>query len=258
MTYRHYPPSSLSGRIPEGSWGQIVVKDGPRYQITNDDVLWLARMVYGEGGSDPGAVLWVVAQRYMGLPQFRNSSSYPTMAAFVRAWSEPLMAHRTSTGSHCLANPASDRCQPPKLARRELIQSIPWDPPYPSSKTVQGATSRLSVSKWETVKRLTRAWAHATVPNSVPGAVDMAASRVTPNREGGRPPQVVKRADGNTFYSWLASRSWPANYVTIVDGGRTAGVTAFSRVRRTLMIAGPITLGLMAAGAVYVAVKRKK
>lgn len=191
-----------------GSWGQLVAKDGYRYQLTDEDVLWAARMLYGEGGSDLPAVLWATAQRFAGIPMRRRM--HGTYTGLMRAWSEPLMASRAAGGSYCISNSSSSRCAPNLVARRTLIQSLPWDPPYPAGT---------SASRWEEAKRVASSWAQAKVANSVPKAVDMGATTLTPPSG----EQVVKRAGGNIFYSTAESRGWPADQVVVQHDGRTAG-----------------------------------
>lgn len=190
-----------------GSWGQLVAKDGYRYQLTDEDVLWGARMLYGEGGSDLPAVLWATAQRFAGIPMRRRL--HGTYTAMMRAWSEPLMAARAAGGSYC-AGSTSSRCAPNLVARRTLIQSLPWDGPYPSGT---------SASRWEEAKRVVTDWAQAKVPNSVPKAVDMGATTLTPPAG----EEIVKRAGGNIFYSTAESRRWPSDQVTLHHDGRVAG-----------------------------------
>jgi len=223
--------------MPSGQWGRFVVKDGYQYPLTNDDILWAARMVYGEGGSDRPAVLWATAQRFAGIPARRNR--HVTYLESLRQWSEPLMERRTSTGSWCLANPTSDRCTPEKMLRRERMQSMPWDPPYPAWMT---AANR---SKWEAIKVLTVKWARGEVPNSVPLATDMAAESVTP----GPRLVIVKRAGGNVFYMDPAvSNGWTPDHVTVQFQGRVAGpgVTGGIKPEHIAMIVGSV--GMVVVG----------
>jgi hypothetical protein len=78
--------------------GRMVLKAGgqPDYHITDDDLLQLARAGEGEaGGRNPiaiAAVLWALANHYMRMPNKRRI--YPTLGAFVRAYSTPLHAGR--------------------------------------------------------------------------------------------------------------------------------------------------------------------
>jgi len=210
-----YRRLGLAG-APSGDWGQLVTKDGFRYQLTDDDVLWAARMIYGEGGDDLPGVLWATAQRFAGIPARRRL--HPTYRGMLVLWSEPLMASRTDTGSYCLSHLESARCTPRKMAVRELIRSLPWEAPYPSSVTVGDRTVRLSVDRWERAKRIASRWARGEESNTVPQAIDMAHTSVAPPASY----QVVKQAGGNVFYNNPLSRGWPADQVVLEYAGRIA------------------------------------
>ena len=49
-----------------GGWGTIVTKDGFRYQISEEDVLWAGRAANCEGGGADGekAALWTWTARF--------------------------------------------------------------------------------------------------------------------------------------------------------------------------------------------------
>ena len=101
-----------------------------------------------------------------------------------------------------MANPTSDRCTPSKMQRRERIQGMPWNPPYPSWMT---ASNR---RKWEAIKQLVVEGARGEVPNSVPFATDMAAESVPSSLE------VVK----HKVWRVRASDRFPGQYGHTVIG----------------------------------------
>jgi hypothetical protein len=84
--------------------------NGRRWQITPSDKIWLARMAYGEAGSDivgGAAVLWAVASRWVTKSRFQNM----TFVELMRNFSTPVMFDCRSGNA--------DYCQ--------RISSLSWD-----------------------------------------------------------------------------------------------------------------------------------
>jgi hypothetical protein len=107
----------------------------PPYQITEQDMTWLARCLIGEVGENPAAwanpqtqrggaaVLWALANHYMTVGRKRDI--YPTLMAFTRGYSQPLSARWSSPSAEgCQRQPGM--CTPERLARRQRIQGRSW------------------------------------------------------------------------------------------------------------------------------------
>lgn len=98
-----------------------------RIRLTQNDVLWMARMLrgeaYGFGPTHYATVLYTVAQRLWYLPAFHNVDSFTT---FMRAFSQPINPRFTDVDSnHCDRYRA--QCTESYLARRNRIQNMRWE-----------------------------------------------------------------------------------------------------------------------------------
>ena len=184
-------------------FGQIV-GGGRAYQITDDDLLWLARAVEFEGGTAPEATAWVYAQRLVYLPWSGS------LASLVRAHSQPLNPAWASTSSSgCVTHP--ELCSPAALARREQARTMPW--------------GSLSARTRDVVTR----FAEARLPNPIPRAVDFAAAALAARKlDAGQFTRAVLRA-GNTYLATVASEAWGVNHVVVRYRGRVAGVLESAR-----------------------------
>ena len=177
--------------------GQIVARDGYRYTITADDLLWLARSVQYEGGSAE-ATVWVYAQRQA---LYRRSSS---LASLLRAHSQPINPlWDEATDAKCLEHP--EACTPALLARRAEARSRTWGQLRPA------------------VRDVVLRWARAELPNPVPGAVDFARDDVSSAQLRRHPDWRLVFRDGRAWYLGYAStEGWPADFVQIHYRGRVA------------------------------------
>lgn len=206
-----------SGAPVSGPLAQIRTKDGYSYQVTPEDLLWLARSVQFEGG-DNAATIWTYAQRQAKL---RRTSS---LASLVRAHSQPINPiWDEASDPKCRQYP--DRCTPAMLERRRRAATTPW--------------SSLRSGVRDKVTR----WARAELPNPVPKAIDFADAAVSRSFMRRNPGTQVVLRTGNWYLATPASLRWPADYVTMSLGGRVAGPTAGGALR-----AGPI-VGIAAVGA---------
>jgi hypothetical protein len=219
--------------------GRIVAKDGWSYQLTPDDLLWVARSAAYEGG-DVASTLWTYAQR---IASFRPSS----FAAMVRAHSQPVNPIWESLDAPgCVAHP--ERCLPQRkpdgtmgpdpLVRRRAARTAPWDSLPTKSRVL--------------------AWAQARVPNPVPRATDFADDTVSAGFIRRNPQaRIVSRipsSSGRTEQWYLSegsdssphrpSNAWPADFVTIQHEGRVAGPAAGGA-------GGAIALGLLGLWAAW-------
>lgn len=186
--------------------GRIRTKDGWSYQITPDDVLWLARSSKFEGGSKP-ATLWTYAQR---LANHRGSS----LTNLVRAHSQPVNPIWASlTGAGCVAHP--DKCTPEQLARRAQASTATWE----------------SLSTAPTVL----AWAQAKLPNPAPRSTDFADQTVGASFVRRHTDSRIVLDAGNIYIAEGPSTAgsgggapthWDPDYVTIAYAGHVAGPAA--------------------------------
>jgi len=194
MTYS----SALRGNEPESQdYGKIVASDGWSYQLTPDDILWLARSVDFEGGTSPEAVIWTYAQR-LALPGIRNQ--YHTLTALVRAHSQPVNPKWARDGMFCRPGgyyADKPECSEAKLARRDRASTIAWDD--------IGPRVRDAVTKF----------AHAELPNPVPRSVDFADDRVSTGFLARNPSARVVMKAGNWFIGTAQSLLWPVKHVRV-------------------------------------------
>lgn len=177
--------------------GQIRTKDGYAYQITPQDVLWLARSVQFEGG-DPASTIWTYAQRQA---KFRRTSS---LTSLVRAHSQPLNPlWDESSDEKCQQYP--DRCTAAHLDRRRRARTTAWGDLRPS------------------IRKAVLDWAKADLPNPVPKAVDFADEQVSRSFISRNPGTQVVKKSGNWYLAVPSSLSWPANYVFMQLGSKVSG-----------------------------------
>lgn len=111
----------------------IFAASGKEYIITDEDALWLARMVVGEGGKDASvekirALLWAIMNRFLLVPEQRKRTS---LTDLVRAFSQPINPRWDGEGSDDFCAPGgkyyeTDFCSSAKLKRRAQITAMPW------------------------------------------------------------------------------------------------------------------------------------
>jgi len=98
------------------------------YTLTDDDVLWLAKALAGEGGygkhlgrAEASALAWTMFLRF-----FRWGNKWRSFKSLIRKFSQPTNpAWLNPNGAKCKANP--DHCTPARIARRKEIQGWTWD-----------------------------------------------------------------------------------------------------------------------------------
>lgn len=168
--------------------GRIESDAGYRYQLTADDLLWLARSVQFEGG-DPEATIWTYTQ----LAALRRTSSFTTL---VRGHSQPVNPKwESASAEKCRQHP--DRCTPRQLARRRRARTITWE--------------ELRTD----IKNLVVNWSQGRLSNGVPRAVNFADPQVSQDflRRNGE-SRVIKKA-GNWYIATARSLRWPDNFVKL-------------------------------------------
>lgn len=201
----------------ESDLGVLRTRGGLTYQLTRDDILWMARAAKYEGG-DHAATFWTWAQRF--AIRFRFSG---TFAGMIRAHSQPVNpAWDESTDAKCLQYP--ERCTSAHLARRLAARTASW--------ASLGDVADLAV-----------AWAQARVSNPAPQATDFADAQVSRSFLERNPDARVVRVSGNWYIAEAAALALPANEVSVVYKGRVATASG----RWELPVAG--VLGFMVGAA---------
>lgn len=209
MMYAGYV-SDPNRRIP---YGKLLFSDGTAYRLTAADVLWTARAVAYEGG-DPAATVWTLAQRYAQLRR-----AYPTFAAFVRGFSQPVNPEWLLEGRQCHPifgkSRASFLCDLDRIRKREEAQEASW--------------AQLQERSPAAVDHVLR-WANGRLPNPVPRSTNFAAPFVAEGFLDRNPGAKVVLIAGN----WYIQDSWAANWdpdrVTILAAdGAHAGTEQFAQ-----------------------------
>lgn len=115
--------------------GTIYFPGEQPYVITDEDKLWMARMIFGEVNRDPaawdrpdvqrggGAVLWAMANHYVTVGQKR--ALYPTLASFLQGYSQPINPRWVDpNGERCRRSPAM--CTADRIAFRRTLRAKSW------------------------------------------------------------------------------------------------------------------------------------
>jgi hypothetical protein len=229
--------------------GTRIVSPSYSYDITDDDVLWLARSVNFEGG-DPASTVWTYAQRMVAL-RWRGS-----LASIVQAHSQPVNPKWRRNGVCCAPDGTvagscpsrkagtmsgtwygTDYCSEARLAKRDRNATTPFD------------------ALKDSTKRVVLAFVAAELPNPVPRAIDFADERVASGFLRRNPGSFVVKRAGNWYVGTAQSRRWPADHVTIEAAGRYAG--ASSDVTSPTLL-GTIALATAVGFAYWVWKKRRR
>jgi hypothetical protein len=191
--------------------------DGWSYDITDDDMLWLARMAHWEGGDSPADTIWTMAQAYTQPVKRR---AYATFGLFLQGYSQPINPKWTRVGEFCRPGgryhdrvgppPLPDECAEVRLARRDRARTMPW--------------SDIDAD----VRAAVEAFAAGRLPNPVPRAVEFADARVSQGYLNRNPDARLLKQAGNWFIATRASLAWPDNWVTV--GGTGSGGSWLSGV----------------------------
>lgn len=181
------------------SLGRIRTKNGWTYQITPEDVLWLARSVQYEAGNE-AATAWTYLQR---LAMARGAS----LKNLVQAHSQPVNPIWRRDGEKCRPGGpynGRDECAPSRLATRDEAATLPWE--------------RIRPSVRDTVLKVVT----ARLPNPVPRAANFANAPVTQNYLERNPASRIVLRDGNWYITEASTNSWPADFVRVEHDGRAA------------------------------------
>jgi hypothetical protein len=219
--------------------GRIKTQEGWSYQITPDDLLWLARSVQHESGNNE-ATAWTYAQ----LLAMRRGSS---LKRVVQGHSQPVNPIWRRDGEKCRpGGPYHDRdeCAERRLAVRDRAATMLWSEIRPAVREV--------IVKFAT----------ARLPNPVPRAANFANAPVTTGYLLRNPSSAIVLREGNWYITERQTNSWPADFVTIEDDGRIAGPSLAGRARAAttvpVYVPGLVVLGGGAAFAWWAYSQRKR
>jgi hypothetical protein len=132
---RSFNLSSMRSAGVDIANGTIYFPGEQPYVITDEDKLWMARMIFGEVNRDPsawsrpdvqrggGAVLWAMANHYITVGQKRQL--YPTLASFLQGYSQPINPRWVDpNGERCRRSPAM--CTADRIAFRRTLRAKTW------------------------------------------------------------------------------------------------------------------------------------
>lgn len=202
-------------------WGQLQATGQSPYQLTGDDVIWAGRSALYEGG-DVAATLWTLTQRYMGAAR----TQYPTFAAFVQAFSQPVNPKYTRWGEYCTRGGrayGTKWCSEELLQRRDEARNASWIDLILRDEV--GAQTVLD-------------WANGDLPNPVPRAVNF-ADRATVAKNFPSARVILDR--GNLYIAEPWSHAWARTHVAVTGStGAYAdanGTRSGSPLREALAVA---------------------
>lgn len=105
---------------------------GLTYRLTDTDVLWLARAVWGEAGTrdtrNMAGVMWAMAQYHMTVIGRRSNQrpAFSSFTALLRAYCQPINPKwATLSSSGCRARPS--HCGAAQIRRRAQITNASWE-----------------------------------------------------------------------------------------------------------------------------------
>jgi len=175
------------------------------YELTQPDLVMLAKAAAFEEARHPDAVIWTYAQRFTQLRRARAGRL--SLAQSIAEHSQPLDPRWRRDGLFCRPGGQYHRseryCGPDVLERRDRAARLQW------------------MDLGEGPREAALKFVHGRLANPVPGAVDFARS----NREGTdtvtrsleRNPGAWKVAAwGNMYLGSPTTRNWDRNTVRVV------------------------------------------
>lgn len=173
--------------------------------LTDEDFVWLARSVYGEGG-EPATVIWALASRWVYLTQFAGVRSYPSFASFIRAYSAPVNPRLLAGGALCRPGgrlAGSDHCNARAYRHRARIQAMP----------LRDLPDRVTLPVLQFFR--------GQLPNAYPGVTDFRRSRgAASDRAQAQRRGFVYRggAGGNTLWARPETANWTQGMLRVRGG----------------------------------------
>ncbi len=191
---------------------KIVTADGRfSYQLTDHDLLTLARSIRKESITDKAELAWCYVQRYAML-KLGGLDAYPTLASMVIAHSQPINPKWFPDGQFC--RPGSQYHGSAQYCGQHAVNrvanaSIPWE--------------RIELS----VRSFLLKWSDCEVANPAPRAVDFRARDAEYQRivsgASGRDLIYVPLPTRNAFFATARSAAWPQSYVQLRVGTKSVG-----------------------------------
>lgn len=211
------PAPAIANSPLTGQYGRLVVdtslpvlaKCKPVYQFTQEDTLWMARLVSGEAGdkdnADGHAVLWAMFNRF-GLYRHKVSG-WTSFAAFLRQYSTPLQPMLKSVG-------AAKRVWRNHVANPNKFPVVSIDETYRGTNIKKVQYQKhidLQNRRWEDIKAPVRTLVirmlNGEIPNPGIGlASEFGSTRVYFNDQYGRYPSL---AEWETYTrNYAARKKW--------------------------------------------------
>lgn len=181
-------------------WGKLRFSDGSSYQLTEEDMLWLARSTSYEGGP-PAVTIWTEVQRFA---QMHREGLFSSFAALIRAFSQPVNPDWLRDGRYCRPGGSyanRSECSPGALSVREAASSATW--------------THLDARTPEVVATVI-AWGQGRVPNPLPRSTNFAAPSVAANYlKRATTAKLLLKAD-NWYIQEAWANAWGRNHVRVV------------------------------------------
>lgn len=202
------------------------------YTMTDSDILWSLKMIYGESGSDlndAACVLWCMANRFVLTKDNMKTKSFENL---IRAYSQPINPRWYRDGVFGIQYKGKESATEEKFKRREQIRDM-------KEEDVP-----------ENLRKLLAAWVGGHIPNPVPRAVHFAVPSAASKSKGtpgliqrgfelvydkrGRGSNCVDRF-GNVFYATQPSTRWPGNKVQVIaEDGTNAHDSTVADVKKII------------------------
>lgn len=205
---------------------EIRYPDGTAVRFNEEDLLWTAKLVQGEGArteEEAAAIVWTLVQRRywgtgMARPNPRAFAGYRSWHTYVQTFSQALNPKWLRTGEFCRpggAHAATGYCSTERLRRRDVLARATWDQLDPMPRAVA------------------LAFVEGKVPNVAPGVVDFRAGDDVVVR---MPVATLAFPTRNRFFysHGSTSRAWGGAGIRV----ETGAVTSFEDVILGLLPGG--------------------
>lgn len=202
------------------------------YTLTDEDIEWTLRMIYGESGNDllDGAcVLWCMTQRLCSLRETYKNKNFTNL---IRAYSQPINPLWYREGRLAKVYAHTMAATELKFKRREKIRDM--------------KLSEIPVG----IHKLVELWSEAKLPNPVPKAVHFATPGVA-SKHKGTPGIIQKELElvydqkgrgtnsisdkGNAYYATKNTVKWLDNMVKINCEDRCISTAPVEDVKKIII-----------------------